>query len=91
VNNYYSDIEKMIEMKKRNSKRSYDDLIKSGIQAQIQKLQLNEHKQPIEEHSFLELKLLLNEEYGELMTEFFNLSYYDKQCCIKKKRKRSSV
>ncbi len=48
MNNYYKDIEQMIDVKKSKENRDYDSLLKAGNEAQIEKLKFNEHKKGFE-------------------------------------------
>jgi hypothetical protein len=69
---YYKDIDKMVEMRKKQDERDYIGLINAGVTAQIEKLKKNEHKPPIESHTFIELFELLREEMSELTDELLS-------------------
>jgi cell division protein ZapA (FtsZ GTPase activity inhibitor) len=46
---YYKDIDKMVEMRKKQDQRDYIGLINAGVTAQIEKLKDNEHKKGFED------------------------------------------
>ncbi len=66
MNNYYKDIEQMIDVKKESENRDYDSLIKAGNKAQIEKLRENDHKDPFNTVALWDAYCLLRDEIEEL-------------------------
>jgi len=76
MNNYYSDIEKLIEVKKRSMKRDYDGLIRAGVQAQIEKLNMNEHKRGFDDVDPWYAYTRIRDELHELEYEVHEKDFY---------------
>ena len=69
MNDYYSDIKKDIEMKKRRENMDYYNLLNDGNIAQLEKLRANEHKKGFEDIDIMYAFRRLIDEVEELDNE----------------------